>query len=165
MGAQISELLADVVTRVERTFETANGEMELKLAVRHKRITTDMQLKLQAIAEQEMKKLTESLDKRRELIEKAKKEGKGFNPDEFPIYSPRSIPCLQLELLVLDLDIFDDKKKPVKPTYENLIALPVALIDAIREEIDSSVLPKKKTSMTSRNGTQAEESEEPDPVG
>lgn len=152
MGAQIGDLLSNKVTRVQREFETKSGIYNLDLQVTHKRITTALQSQLQQIADTEFKKLSASLDARKAAINEAQKSGKQMDLESIPIYVPRNVACLQLELLVLDLDIIDEKKKPIKPTYDNLASLPVEVTAAIKEELDNSVLPKKKTSTTLANG-------------
>ena len=150
MGAQLSQLLTNKITRVQRVFETEEGEYNLDLSITHKRITTEVQLALQAIADTEYKNLSKSL----EIPTKVRA---GELPPEslrdFDLYKARSVTCLQLEYLVIDLDIVDEKKKAIKPTYDNLIKFPLDLLNAIKEDIDNSILPKKSNSTTLANGT------------
>jgi hypothetical protein len=155
MGAKLSDLLVDKVTRVQRTFETTSGEAELDLNVRHKRITNDVQLQMQKLAGDEFTKMAKSLDDRKKAMENARDTGGEIDMDAWPIYEPRNTTCLQLEAILIDLDIVDEKNKPVKPTYENLIALPVEVVEAIKQDIDGNVIPKKQTSTNSANGTRA----------
>lgn len=161
MGASMKDLLSDKITRVQREWDTPNGIVKIDLAVRHKRITTEVQMELQRISTSAYEELSELL----KTSDEEEKSAKGAKVKKLASYEPKNVACLHLAYLVSDLDIVDEKNKPLKPTYENLIKLPTELITAIKEEIDESVLPKKKQSTTSLNGTQREENSELPLVG
>lgn len=170
MSIKLSELLVPRTTLVHRFFDTPEGEVEIKLNIRHKRITTAIQTELAKLATGELERMSQDIQKRQKLRndliehadEKSRQEALKFL--EKP-YEAKNIVCLQLEYLLEDLDIVDLKNKPLKPTYANLITLPTELTEAIKEEIDNSTTPKKTTSTISSNGMPREGKEELRTIG